>query len=95
MSKWILRRWHHVSGSELIVPCGVGEYSGTGMKLTGPGKHPKSLRHGVSGKKVGLHQTERRRFSQSSRVDVPWRECFVSLGFHANQNAPLAVDKIK
>lgn len=31
----------------------------------------------------------------SSCMDVPWREGFVSLGFHANQNAPLAVDKIK
>lgn len=25
MSKWILQCWHHVSGSELIVPGGVGE----------------------------------------------------------------------
>lgn len=35
------------------------------------------------------------RFSQNSCMDVPQRECFVSLGFRANQNAPLAVDKIK
>ena len=58
MSKWILRRWHHVSGSELIVPCGVGEFGRTGMKLTGPGKHQTSLSNSAKGKKSAGSDSE-------------------------------------
>lgn len=65
------------------------------MKLTGPGKHQKSLRNTMKGKKVSPQQTERRRFSQNSCMHGPQRDCFVSLGFCDDQNAPLAVDKIK